>query len=72
MSPMEKQLGHVALILYSFEVDAQKKEMWQQACKKHWSNYVQWHRDDIIAKDSMWSTIESVIEAKDFSHLRLV
>ena len=71
---MEKNLGHLALILYNFTsgADKEKGAYWQEECKKYWKNYVAWHRDSVIGKDSMWGTITSVIDMDDFSALKLV
>lgn len=73
MSPMEKNLGHLSLIMYSFnKSDPEKAKYWQLECQKYWKNYVKWHRDTVLAKDSMWNTINSVIDMEDFSSLQLV
>ena len=70
---MEKNLGHLSLIMYSlFKHDTEKATYWQHECQKYWRNYVEWHDDSVIGKDSMWGTITDVIEMEDFSRLALV
>ena len=74
MSPLEKNLGHLSLILYSItkREDPEMAAHWTAQCKKYWSNYVEWHRDTVITKDSMWGTIKDIIKMDDFSGLQLV
>ena len=71
MSPLEKQLGHVSLIMYGLEKTKEAKMKRQADTKFYWRNYIEWHRDSILVKDSMWRTVHVVLETEDFSSLRL-
>ena len=73
ISPLDKQLGHVALILYSFEKsDPEKGSSWEKLVRHHWTNFIKWQRDDIVPKDEFFNTIKTVLAAKDFSSLSIV
>ena len=72
ISPLEKRLGHLSLILYSMtrREDPEMASYWTAECKKYYTNYVEWHRDSVLRKDFMWDTINSIIKLEDFSGIQ--
>jgi len=64
VSPMEKQLGHICLIVYANSSDPAVKKFYEDCVRTHWQNFIDWQRDDIIAKDPMYRQIIQILGPK--------